>query len=300
MGTAFSAVSSRPQTTRRNIKGIHSWENEEDQWAGQLVFVDTPGLNFKRGLLDRFMHSQVEEALEGVDIAVWVSTAKNLRTDLKDLAQGRPGIDRVADWISRAWKVNENTKWILVLSKCDRLNSEDILQILKDAAEYAPQFEQVVPVAAMRQKRGSTNIPELLSVMQRLAPEGEPMFPKDDWTDLSSRALMENLLREAMFEHLREEAPYESEQTVVDFKEPNPKEGRHRPEIMADLWVSKASLKPIIVGKGGQKLKEIGTQVRQKYETITGERIILKLFVKVVEEWPLHKKHLKVLGYDVK
>ena len=99
MEVAFSGTSNRPQTTRTNIRGVIQLHDEEKKWVGQLVLVDTPGVNFKKGLLDRSMHMAVEGALRDVDVVIWVADSRTFKRDLKDIEMKRPGSDKLAGWL---------------------------------------------------------------------------------------------------------------------------------------------------------------------------------------------------------
>jgi GTPase len=136
----------------------------------------------------------------------------------------------------------------------------------------------------------------LLKILEQLSPDGPPLYPEEYWTDLSGRELIRNLVRESIFRGSYAEVPYETDCTIDSWQEPQ--EGQRMAEVHATICVSRDSLKRIMVGKGGSKIKEIGTTVRQRYKDITGEDIVLKLFVKVIEKWTLNPARLKELGYE--
>ncbi len=304
--TPMSGTSKRPQTTRRNIKGILQRYNDKKDWTGQLVILDTPGLNFQKGLLERSMFMAVEDALMGVDVAVWVADPRSFAKDLKDIEFENPGSDRVAGWLQNQLRksakiASENpeqkrTRWILVLSKADLVDKAELLPLMQKAYELCPQFEEIIPVAAMLGlKDKKSNLLPLLDVLEKRAPLATALFGEDSWTDLNERDLLQNLIREAIFRQGREEVPYETDCSIESFKEAENE--KRRSEAHANIWVTKESLKPILVGKAGTRIKEIGTRARERYKEVTGDDIVLKLFVKVVERWNSHPSRLKDLGY---
>ncbi len=299
----FSAVSKRPQTTRKNIRAIVQLQNKQKKWSGQLVFVDTPGVNFKRGLLERYMYSAIEEAVKEVDVVVWISDQKNLENDLKDIEKNRPGSDKIAGWLKdRIEKASEeNKKWVFVISKVDLAEKSELLPLLERISKILPNLVAVVPLSAMKALRGDpksvkdSNLESFTQLLESLAQPAEPLFDQERWTDMNSKELLQNLIRETIFRVTREEVPYQSDVTIDSFKEPEGK--KKKAEVSATIWAAKNSLKPILVGKGGAAIKDIGQSVREKYLHITGEDLVLKLFVKVVENWTEEKRSLKELGY---
>ncbi len=295
----LSATSDRPQTTRTNIRGIlQRYEKNPKRWAGQIVLVDTPGVNLRKGLLDRSMYAAIEDAMRDVDIGVWVADCRSFEQDIDDIAMGRSGPDdRLALWLRDQLKKKGRTKWILVLSKVDTRSKADLLPLMEKAHEVLPEFQEIVPLAALKGLSDErSNVAGLMKVLEDLSPEGPPLYPEDSWTDLTGRELVRNLIREAIFRGSYKEVPYESDCVIDSWKDPD--EGQRMAEVHATILVSRDSLKRIMVGKGGSKVKEIGITVRRRYKEITGEDIILKLFVKVMEKWTLSPARLKELGYE--
>jgi GTP-binding protein Era len=305
---SVSPTSNRPQTTRHNIRGILQIEDGKGarkNWKGQLVLIDTPGINLKKGQpLDRAMLMSVEEAVTDVDIVVWVADSRTFDKDLRDFELEKQGTDKALGWMrdqlkannARAAKGQKTTRWILVLSKADLTPKPDILPLIERAAKILPDFTDIVPTAAkFGAEHSKSNVDNLIKVLKDAAPEGEPLYDSEDWTDLSERQLVANLVREAVFQLTHDEVPYESDCSILRFKEP---EGSKKmAEVDATIWVGKKSLKPILVGKQGAMIREINHRVRERYKEITGENIVLKLFVKVVENWHRVPKQLAELGY---
>lgn len=298
--TQMSGTSKRPQTTRRNIKGIIQRYNSKKDWSGQIVIVDTPGLNFQKGLLERSMYMAVEDALTDVDVALWVADARGFHRDLKDIEFDNPGADRIAGWLkNQLQRKTERTKFVLALSKVDLVDKGDLLPLIEKANKLCPEFLEIVPIAAeLGLDNKKSNLDALLSVLEEKSPAGEPLFPEEAWTDLNEKDLLQNLIREAVFRQGREEVPYETDCSIESFTEPTGIQ--KKAEVHANIWVTKNSLKGILVGKGGTRIKEIGTAARKRYLDVTGDDIVLKLFVKVVEKWNSQASRLKDLGYDAR
>ena len=294
----LSAVSKRPQTTRTNIRGVLQFHNTKETWNGQLVIIDTPGVNFKRGLLDRSMHANVEHALKDVDVAVWLADARTFKKDLREIELGRPGSDKLAGWLKHRLGNTEGLPWVLALSKVDLVAKNELLPLMARISELMPEFKGIVPIAAqLGTKNKDSNLENLVTLLRDLSPKGPPLFPEDSWTDLSDKAFIQNLIREAIFQQGREEVPYECDCSILRFIEPTGK--KKLSEVDATIWVSRKSLKPIMVGKQGAMIRDIGTQVRERYKEVTGEDIILRLFVKVVEDWESAPQSLEDLGYVI-
>ena len=299
LGTAVSGTSKRPQTTRRNIKGILQNFDEKKKWTGQMVIMDTPGVNFKKGLLERSMFMSVEESLENVDTILWVADARTWKKDLKDIEFQKVGNDRVSSWLTVQLERRTTQRWILLLSKTDLVAKGELLPLMAKTKELLPNFSEIIPIsAALGSANKNSNLKSLLRILEESAPVGEAAFDKEAWTDLSEKELIKNLVREALFRQGREELPYETDCSVESFEEPSGKKKMN--EVHAHIWVSKPSLKPIVVGKAGSKIKEIGMAVRARYKEITGDDIVLKLFVKVEEGWNKEPSRLSELGYGLR
>ena len=294
---SLSAVSKRPQTTRSAIRGVIQLYNTKKEWNGQIVLVDTPGLNFKKGLLDRSMHMAIENSLRGVDVIMWVADARTFSRDLRDIEMGRPGADKMAGWLKDRLENETDSKWILVLSKADLMNKNELLPLIQKSVELLPQFAQVIPVAAgVGMANSDSNLDGLLKVLKEASPKSAPIFSEDDFTDMNERQLIQNLIREAIFRQTGEEVPYESDCTILQFQEADGGKKKMN-EVDATIWVAKDSLKPILVGAKGSRIKEIGMFVRERYKEITGDDLVLRLFVKVVEKWDSRASSLSELGY---
>lgn len=299
----FSATSNRPQTTRTSIKGILHGdqiraEYSNPDWEGQLVLVDTPGINLKKGLLDRAMYASIENAVADSDLVVWVADCRSIGEDLKNYENEMAGSDRIVEWMREVMAKTSDRNWLLVLTKVDLIPKAKLLPIIEKAARLMPIFKAIIPVCAKDglSKPGS-NLSEFIKVAQQLAPVGEAIYTKDQWTDLKDSQFIQNLIRETIFRLFREEVPYICDCTIENYQ--TPKGGKKMTEVDATIWVSKNSVKGILVGKQGQQIKAIGQTVRERYKEVTDEDLVLRLFIKVVEDWERRPHYLKELGYVV-
>jgi GTP-binding protein Era len=295
----LSATSKRPQTTRTNIKGVIQITENATKWVGQIVFVDTPGVNFKKGLLDRAMHMSIQQATENVDCVIWLADAKSFAKDLRDIELKRPGSDKIAGWLQNLLsEKSESQDWILGLSKVDAIAKNELLPLMQKANELLPQFKAIIPLASILGKKNpKSQIDQLIDFVKSRAPVAPAEFPQDVWTDLNEKQMIQNLIREAIFRQSFEEVPYQCDTTILRYLDPTGI--KKMPEVDATLWVSKASLKPILVGNKGSRIRDIGKATRERYKQITGEDMVLRLMVKVVDKWESRAQSLAELGYTV-
>lgn len=268
VGQKLSITSRRPQTTRDRVLGILTWAD------AQFVFVDTPGVQSRHGSrLNRYMNRSVAQALEQVDAVALVLDA--LRFDAQDrkVLAGIPG----------------HTPVVAVVNKIDRLESKEALLPFLATLSTAFPFRDIVPVSAQT----GLQVEALLQVLRALLPVSAAIFAEDELTDRSERFLAAELIREKLFRLLGEEVPYA---TAVEIERFEVEGGLRR--IAAAILVERPGQKPIVIGKGGEKLKAIGTQARQDMEKLFGSKVFLELFVKVREGWMDDPATLKRLGYD--
>lgn len=268
VGQKISITSRKPQTTRHRITGILTRAD------AQLVFVDTPGFQREfRTHLNRLMNRAVTQALEEVDVVLWVIEAG--RFDARDevlrklLPSARPVV--------------------LVINKIDRLKDKRaLLPFVKEMSERHA-FAEIVPVSAERER----NLDELTRTVAQLLPEALRLYEEDEITTLPERSLAAELVREKLFRLLGEELPYATDVEIEKFE----KQGGLR-RIHAGIVVDKPSQKPIIIGKNGEKLKKIGTQARKDMERLFGSKVFLEIWVRVRSGWADDQAALRRLGYE--
>ncbi|MEO1765649.1 GTPase Era [Thiobacter aerophilum] len=267
VGQKISIVSSKPQTTRHRIVGIHT--DDTAQW----VFVDTPGFQLQyRNALNRTMNKTVTDALAGVDVVLFVVEA--LRYDERDA--------EVVKLLPRDRPV------ILAVNKIDTVKDKgQLLPFLERLAATFP-FAEIVPVSA----RTGSQTDELLGAIRSYLPEGPALYDKEDITDRSERFLAAETVREKVFRLLGDEVPYSTTVVIERFEQ----DGNLR-RIYAAIIIDKESQKAIVIGKGGEKLKAIGSEARQDMERLFGGKVYLELWVKVRSGWADDERAVKSLGY---
>jgi GTPase len=268
VGEKIAAVSNKPQTTRHRIKGIVTLPE------GQIVFIDTPGIHKPGHLLNRRMMSAVHDAILTVDLVVL----------MRDASVSTGNGDRfVLDLVRES-----GSKAILVLNKVDKLQQKETLLPLIQWYSEQYKFAEIVPVSALK----GHSVDELLRTIAKNLPEGEPIFAEDELTDQSMRTLAAELVREQILATTGEEIPYVTAVVTESFDESDPGVVR----IHCAIYVERDSQKAIIIGRGGSKLKQIGSAARQHIEHLLGKRVFLQLFVKVVSDWRNRGHDLDEMG----
>jgi GTP-binding protein Era len=263
VGEKIAAVSNKPQTTRHRIQGVITREE------GQIVLVDTPGVHKPGYLLNRRMMAAVHDALEGVDLVCLI----------RDASVSTGNGDRfVLDLVQKAEKPA-----LLLLNKTDKLADKSKLLPLMEwyGSEY--DWRSVVPLSALK----GDMVEVLLAEMVRSLPEGEPIFADDELTDQPLRQLVAETVREKILQTTGEELPYVTAVVTEKYEEVRADFTR----IYCAIYVERPSQKRIIIGKGAERLKEIGTKARHDIEQLIGHRCHLELFVKVEADWR-DKEHL--------
>lgn len=266
VGEKVAIVSPKPQTTRGKTLGIL---NEQDL---QIIFIDTPGFVRPINKLNEYMIKNIETAQAGVDVVLMViDGTKNItQTD----------VDKIKSYKSPV---------VVAYNKMDVLSYEKVFPQLAKLNEIANLT--VVPISAKTGK----NLVELKKELIKHIPEGEALYPTQDYTDKSVRFIAGEIIREKVLWLLDDEVPHGVNIDVTVFKEEEKKT-----TISADIIVEKDSHKPIIIGKGGAMLKEIGTKSRLAISKLLGTKVHLDLFVKVRENWRNDENLLRSFGYNKK
>ena len=270
LGQKVSIVTSRPQTTRHRVLGI------SDSPAGQIAFLDTPGMHqgHKRAL-NRAMNRTAGAALGEADLAVFVVEALKW-TDEDEMALARV--------------LQAERPVIAVINKVDRARPrERLLPYIARLAERAP-FLAVVPVSALR----ADNLEPLRQAILAALPEGERLYPQGQLTDRSEQFRIAELIREKLTAELVEELPYGVAVELESYQELD--DGRI--EVGAVIWVDREGQKPIVIGAAGERLKRIGRAARLELNTLFGRRYHLTLWVKVRENWADDARALRQLEVE--
>ena len=273
LGQKIAAVSPRPQTTRKRQLGILTLEH------AQLIFVDTPGIHIAKHKLGEFLNQEAQEALDGVDLILWLVDASTHPTD------------EDANISTLLKSVSPRTPRMLVLNKIDLVQPDDLSAREK---EYA---EQMSNASVMRISAGQRlGLGELLEALIQAVPEREAEYPEEQITDLYEKEIAGDLIREACLIKLRDEVPHGMAIRIDEFKERD----NGMAYIAATIFVERESQKGIVIGESGKMLKAIGSAARKEIEEMGGHRIFLELRVKVSKDWRNDPNMLKQLGYGKK
>lgn len=270
LGTKIAATSPWPQTTRKSQMGILSLDN------AQIVFVDTPGFHQPIHKLGEKMVQEALRTIEECDLCLFlVDISQKPTKEDQLLAQSLTGARR-------------SLSIILALNKAD-INSNEV------NALHQELFQEIIPSikTIMISATQGDNLDELIRVITSNLPEGPPFFPEDQLTDLYEREIAADLIREALLFNLRAEVPHSIAVRIDEFKDRD----ENTSYISATLFVERDSQKGIVIGKGGEKLKTIGIDARQKIEEMTGRKVFLSLRVKVRKNWRNDEAALNLFGY---
>ena len=267
VGEKVAIVSNHPQTTRNKLLGVATGDN----W--QIVFVDTPGLHKPRTKLGEYMMKSANDAREGVDAVLAV-------VDGQKIAGGDKAV--LSDI------QNMNCPRFLAVNKIDIVPPEKLMPQLADLNEF--HFDQIVSVSA----RTGENIDLLTQKLIEAMPEGPKYFPDDMITDQPERIMCAEIIREKALNNLRDEIPHGVGVEMLQIK----KVSNTLTEIHANVYCEKESHNSIIIGKQGSMLRTIGTQARIDIERLLGTKVMLKLWVKVREDWRNRAGDLRALGYE--
>ena len=273
VGTKVAITSNRPQTTRHTIRGIVHRENF------QIILVDTPGLHRPRTLLGQRLNDLVKDTYSEVDvIGLCVPADEKIG----------PG-DR---WIYEQIRaVAPNTTLVVIVTKSDKGPKDRVAAQLIAASELAGPDAEIVPVSATT----GENLDVLVDVLAAQLPPGPAFYPAGELTDEPEEVLMAELIREAALEGVRDELPHS---LAVVIEEVSPREGRDDlVDVHANLFVERESQKGIVIGKGGARLREVGTAARTQIEKLLGTKVYLDLRVKIAKNWQRDPKQLGRLGF---
>ncbi len=268
LGQKLSITAHKPQTTRHSILGIHTQDDV------QCIFIDTPGIHMggKRAL-NRVLNKTAQAAIQDADAIVMIVQASDW-TDEDQLV-----FDRVK---------NLKTPVFLTVNKIDRLNEkQELLPYLANLPD-SENIQEVIPISA----RKGQNVARLEALITEALPPGDHFFAEDQITDRSSRFLAAELVREQLTRFLSKELPYALSVEIEQFEHSGGVD-----HISAVIWVEKKSQKGIIIGKGGERLKEIGKRSRVSMEKLFGNKVYLQLWVKIKSGWADDERTLRSLGY---
>lgn len=273
LGQKIAAVSPKPQTTRKRQLGILTTDE------AQLVFVDTPGIHNPRHKLGTFLNQEAEEALEGVDVVLWLVDA-SVRPTEEDR--------QIALLLAR---LPRRTPLVLAANKIDLLPAEALTPHVEAYQTSLKREAQVISISATQNR----NLDELRGMLISLSPVRPPEFDEEQVTDSYERDIAADLIREACLQRLRDEVPHGVGVRVDEFAERD----NGMLYIAATVFVERESQKGIVIGEGGKMLKQIGSSARKEIEEMGGRPVFLELRVKVLKDWRNDENALRRLGYKI-
>jgi GTP-binding protein Era len=269
VGDKIAIVSKRPQTTRNRILGIRNMEN------AQLIFLDTPGIHEGRSALNRRMVETAMASGQDADVLLFIVEASSplLEKDRKAIEslKGTRGIP------------------FLVINKIDLIKKGALLPMI-DRYQKLHAFQEIIPVSAATGEGVDIVLKSILDVL----PESPPFFPEEIITDQTERFLASEIIREKVIQQAYQEIPYSTAVTIESFKE---KPEKNLVVIQGTIHLERDSQKKILIGRGGQKLKDIGEAARKEIEAFLGTRVYLELWVNVQDNWTRDPRALDRLGY---
>lgn len=277
VGRKVAITSNRPETTRHNIRGIVNRPN------GQVILVDTPGYHRPRTLLGKRLNEMVMEAVADVDVI-----AMCLPADQKI----GPGDRYIAEQLRHA-----RAKKVAIATKIDTVDPGRLAEHLTQIDELGG-FDAIVPVSAVK----DDNLQTLVDVLVAELPESPQLYPDDEVTDESEETLISEYVREAALEGVRDELPHSLAVRVDEIIERAPAKGGDKDakgvlDVYVTIFVERDSQKAIVIGKGGSRLKHVGTEARRQIEQLLGRRVYLHTHVTLMKNWQTDPKALQRLGF---
>jgi GTP-binding protein Era len=270
VGEKVAITSSKPQTTRRAIRGI------VHRPTGQLIIVDTPGMHRPRTLLGERLNNIVQDTLAEVDV-IGLCVPAN-----EKIGPGDKYINEQLDRFPRAKKV-------AIVTKVDATSRPAVAEQLQAVSELR-EWDAIIPISALTNVQLDVLAKELIALM----PKSEPLYPSDAVTDEGLESRISELIREAVLEGVQDELPHSIAVTIDDMTE---REDRDMLDIYANLFVERDSQKGIIIGHQGERLADVGARARVEIEALVGKQVFLSLRVKVAKEWQRDAKQLGRLGF---
>jgi GTP-binding protein Era len=282
LGRRLVAVSAKPQTTRDRIVGVHSITLPEAPGRAQIAYVDTPGVQDGRGPLRRYMRDAAIAAAADSDVVLLLIDAIDKR--------GRVLARFDEDDVRELGDASRSRPMVIALNKIDRIPKPELLPLMEQWGQFVPGVE-VVPISATR----GENVDLLERVVGTRLPIGPALFPDDMITDRPPQFIAQEIIREQLYHQLGKELPYACAVQIETWSE---KSDKTELTIGAVIVVERDSQKPIVVGRGGQRIRELGIAARSAVAEALGySEVHLSLFVKVLAEWSRGETELRRLGY---
>ena len=273
VGEKIAIVTQKPQTTRNRILGIVHVPARKGRPAGQVILVDTPGVHKPDSVLNKKMMQEVHDALEDRDLVLVIVDATE--------KFGR-GDEFVLDLVKRA-----GGRSFLLLNKIDLVDKQRLLPLIEKYSKLH-NFDEIIPISAAK----GQGLDELLNAIVKVLPNGPRFFPSDQITDQPERFLAAEIIREKILQHAAQEVPYATTVVVDQYKE----EGKLT-RIAATIYCERDGQKRILIGRGGENMKKIGSAARFEIERMAGTKVFLELFVKVREDWRQSRQFVEELDW---
>ncbi|HTW31525.1 MAG TPA: GTPase Era [Candidatus Sulfotelmatobacter sp.] len=274
VGEKLAIISPKPQTTRNRIQGVIHVPKVKGKNGAQIVLIDTPGVHKPDSSLGRKMMVEVREAMEGCDLVLLILDVTR-KIDPRD--------EFALDLLRKS-----KTKAFLLLNKIDLIREKSRLLPLIENYRKLYDFAEVIPISALKRK----GLEELLHHIVSALPAGPAYFPEDQVTDQPARFMAAEIIREQILLNTSEEIPYSTTVMIENFEE-----GQRLTRISATIYCERPSQKGILVGKGGQMLKKIGTSARIQIERMVGTKVFLELFVKAEPGWRDSRRFVEELDW---
>lgn len=271
IGEKVAIVSNKPQTTRTKIMGVHTTE------TSQIVFIDTPGIHKAHNKLGERMEKYIYHATQEVDVLLYVVDCNLHENEYEKERLALEGIKK------------SDIPVILVVNKVDSIEKVKVLPVIERLSKLY-DFSGIVPLSA----RMGDNVDALIEEIEGYLEEGPQFFPGDLITDQPERQIVAEYIREKALRLLNQEIPHG---VAVEIEKMHKKpSGTY--EILAAIYCERQSHKAIIIGKKGEKLKDIGSRARQDIERFLGEKVYLELWVKVNEDWRNKESFMNTIGFE--
>jgi len=269
LGQKVAIVSNKPQTTRNKITGVYSTE------LGQIIFLDTPGIHKPKSKLGKIMNSVALNTLAEVDLILYL---------IDVTAEFGAGEEFILNQLNEV-----KTPVFLILNKIDLVHPDQLLPLIDQYKERF-NFAEIIPISALQ----GNNVDHLLEVVFRYLPNGPIYYPANQISDQPEKNIIAELVREKVLELTEEEIPHSIAVMVEDFE----KRENNLIYVRVIIFTERESQKPIIIGKNGSLLKEVGKRARYEIENLLGTKIYLDLWVKVKKDWRNNDIMLKNFGFS--
>lgn len=267
VGEKLAMVSKKAQATRKRMNIIVMHDN------AQIIFVDTPGIHEKERLLNQYMLEEAMKAIGDADLILYLAPVTDTLKEYEKFLE---------------LQKSKSVPHIVVLTKVDTVSNEAVLKKLQEYSKYADRFEAIIPYSIKH--KGSDKA--LLDEVAKRLPEHPWFFDPEIMTTENIRDIYKELIREAIFEKMSDEIPYESD-VVINRVE----EGENIDRVFAEIITEKETQKRMIIGKNAEGIKRVGSYARKLMEQFSGKKIYLDLHVTVRKGWSKNRKHMEEIGY---